>query len=80
MNLANNLKALRKKRCWSQEKLAKEAIISVWVLTKIEQGSSKKPTIVTMAKIADALEISIDELIGRKVKKRNQRQHGYPPK
>lgn len=37
-------------------------------LVKIEMGMAKEPTITTMRKIADALNVSIDELVGRKIK------------
>lgn len=61
--LAHNLKRLRKKRGFSQEKLARLADISLNALTKIESGFAKKPTIQTVVKLAKALEISIDELV-----------------
>lgn len=64
--LAENIKKLRLKRGLAQEKLARLADISTATLVKIEAGVAKEPTITTVTKIADALEISIDELIGRK--------------
>jgi transcriptional regulator with XRE-family HTH domain len=36
------------------------------VITKIEQGAAKNPNIQTMIKLADAFQISLDELLGRK--------------
>lgn len=67
--LAQNIKKLRLKKGLSQEKLARLADISNATLIKIESGVAKEPTIITVSKIADALEISIDELIGRVKKK-----------
>ena len=67
--LAQNIKKLRLKKGLSQEKLARLADISNATLIKIESGVAKEPTITTVSKIADALEISIDELIGRVKKK-----------
>ena len=64
--IAKRLKELRKKASWSQQKLAEEAGLSYNTITKIEQGAAIKPTIQTMIKIADAFQISIDELVGRK--------------
>ena len=64
--LAKRLKELRKKACWSQQKLAEEAGLSYNTITKIEQGSATRPTIQTVIKIADAFQISLDELVGRK--------------
>jgi len=63
--LDQRLKELRKKTGWSQQKLAEKAGLSFNVITKIEQGIAKRPTIQTMVKLADAFEISIDELVGR---------------
>jgi transcriptional regulator with XRE-family HTH domain len=64
--LDQRIKSLRKKAGWSQQKLAEKAGLSFNVITKIEQGVAKRPTIQTMIKLADALEISLDELVGRK--------------
>ena len=60
------LKQLRKKTGWSQQKLAEKAGLSYNVITKIEQGAAKNPNIQTMIKLADAFQISLDELLGRK--------------
>ena len=64
--LAENIKRIRKKKGLTQEKLARLADISNNTLVKIEMGMAKEPTITTVRKIADALNISIDELVGRK--------------
>lgn len=66
--LAENIKRLRIKKGLAQEKLARLADISTATLVKIESGVAKGPTITTVAKIANALNISVDELIGRKLK------------
>ncbi|OGX14852.1 MAG: hypothetical protein A2166_06100 [Omnitrophica WOR_2 bacterium RBG_13_41_10] len=67
--LAQNIKKLRLKKGLSQEKLARLADISNATLIKIESGVAKEPTITTVSKIADALKISIDELLGKKGQK-----------
>lgn len=59
------LKELRKKAGWSQQKLAEKAGLSYNVITKVEQGAAKNPNIQTMIKLADAFNVSIDELVGR---------------
>lgn len=64
--LAENIKKIRKKKGLTQEKLARLADISNNTLVKIEMGMAKEPTITTITKIADALKVSIDELVGRK--------------
>ncbi len=66
--LAQNIRRLRLKKGLSQEKLARLADISNATLVKIESGAAKEPTITTVIKIADALGVSIDELVGRKNK------------
>ena len=63
--LADNLKRLRKEKGWSQQKLAEKAGISYVVITKVEQGQTKDPTLSSLTKLADALGVSLDELAGR---------------
>ncbi len=58
-----NLKQLRKKKSWTQEKLAQEAGISFHTLIKIERGDIKGPRLETLMKLAKALGVSIDDLI-----------------
>ena len=60
------LKELRKQKGWSQERLAREANISYHTLIKLEQKNIKNPKIETVIKLADALGVSLDELVGRK--------------
>jgi transcriptional regulator with XRE-family HTH domain len=64
--LARTIKELRKKHKISQEELARQAGITYSTLIKIESGANDNPTIKTMKKIADALDVSLDELAGRK--------------
>ena len=61
-----NLVTLRKQKGWSQEKLAQEAGISYNTLIKLERNGIKNPKIETVIKLADALNVSLDELVGRK--------------
>jgi transcriptional regulator with XRE-family HTH domain len=63
--LARTIKELRKKHKISQEELARQAGITYSTLIKIESGANNNPTIKTMKKIADALDVSLDELAGR---------------
>ena len=58
-----NLKKLRNKKSWSQERLAREAGISYQTLIKIEQSRIKNPRLETLIKIAKALGVSIEDLI-----------------
>lgn len=61
--LSGNIRKFRKKKGFSQEKLARLADISLNTLTKIESGFSREPTITTILKIAKALDIGIDDLV-----------------
>jgi len=61
-----NLVKIRKQKDWSQEKLAVESGISYNTIIKIERGGIKNPKIETVIKLANALGVSIDELVGRK--------------
>jgi len=63
--LSQTIKELRKRHKISQEELAKQAGITYSTLIKIESGANDNPTIKTIRKIADALEVSLDELTGR---------------
>lgn len=67
--LAQNIRKLRLRNRLSQEKLSRLADIATATLVKIEAGIAKEPTITTITKIADALEVSIDMLVGRMKKK-----------
>ena len=59
-----NLKKLRQKKGWSQEKLAREAGISYITLVKIERGNIENPKLQTLVKLARALGVSLDKLVG----------------
>ncbi len=64
--LVKKVKELRKSAGWSQQKLAQYSGLSYNMITKIEQGQAKYPSIQTVIKIADAFNMSIDELVDRK--------------
>jgi len=57
------IRELRKKKMISQEALARLANVALNTIVKIESGESRHPRIQTMAGIAAALGISLDELI-----------------
>lgn len=63
-----NLVKIRKEKGFTQEKLAREADISYNTLIKIERAGIENPRIETVIKLADALNVKIDNLIGRKIK------------
>ena len=61
--LGKKIKKLRTGLGLSQDKLARRADVPYTTLTKIETGVIKKPSVYVVAKIAKALNISIEELI-----------------
>lgn len=64
--LTKKVKEMRKRAGCSQQKLAEYAGLSYNMITKIEQDQAKYPSIQTRIKPADAFEMSLDELVGRK--------------
>jgi len=61
--IAKNIKKYRKEKGLSQDKLARLADIAHATIIKIESGANKNPTIETLAKIAKALNVGVDDLI-----------------
>ena len=65
--LAKNLRKQREKLSFSQDQLARKANIPYSTYLKIESGYTPNPSIQTIANIAEALGVTVDSLIGRKV-------------
>jgi len=61
--ISENIKRLRNKLGLTQDDLAKEADIKYTTLMKVESGTVNKPSVQTMAKIAKALNVSIEDLL-----------------
>ncbi|HEC69193.1 MAG TPA: XRE family transcriptional regulator [Candidatus Omnitrophica bacterium] len=61
--IGKNIKKYREKLGISQDKLSKLAGITLHTITKIECGATPDPRIETVKKIADALGVSVDELL-----------------
>ena len=68
--LGKQIKSLRVKLNLSQDKLARKADIPFSTLVKIEAGYTPNPSIDTVMRIADALGVGLDELMGRKQNKK----------
>ena len=64
-HLGEHIRHLRHKRGWSVEELAEQAGLNPLSLRKIESGERCHPRIDTMTKLADALEITLDQLADR---------------
>jgi len=61
--IGDNVKKFRKKKGLTQDNLARKADIPCTILTKLESNVVKKPSVQTVAKIAKALDVSIEDLI-----------------
>ena len=61
--IAENIKKYWKKLGVSQDRLSKMANVTYNTIIKIESGANKNPTIETLAKIAKALGVGVDDLI-----------------
>lgn len=65
--MKTKLKELRKINNLSMDKLGKEINMSSSKISDIENGKKKDPRISTLIRIADYFNISLDELIRRKL-------------
>lgn len=63
MNIGEKIQELRKAQNITQKDFAEKVGIPYMTLVKIEQGVSDNPTIKNLKAIADALNISLDELV-----------------
>jgi len=62
-NIGDNIKKLRAKLNLTQDDLARKSDVKYTTLSKIESGVVTKPTVHIMAKIAKALNTSIEDLL-----------------
>lgn len=63
ISIGGKIKRWRKIKEMTQDELSKKADIPYPTLVKIESDAVKNPSIETMMKIANGLEITLDELI-----------------
>jgi len=61
--ISENIEKIRAKFGLTQDDLAKKADVKYTTLMKVESGTVNKPSVQTMAKIAKALGVSIEDLI-----------------
>ena len=61
--IGENIKKYRNKLGISQDQFSKKADLAFHTIAKIEAGSTPNPTIETVKKIADALGVSLDDLM-----------------
>lgn len=63
--LSNKIKELRKEKGYTFAKLSELSGISTGRLSDLATGKRNNPTMDTLIKLADALGVSLDELVGR---------------
>ena len=61
--ISKNIKKLRDKSGLSQDQTARKANMPLSTYLKVENGVTPNPSIQTLLNIAEALEISLDELL-----------------
>ena len=61
--ISQNVRRIRKAKELSQDRLAKLAGITLTTLVKIESGANDNPTLKTLKKIANALEVPVNDLL-----------------
>lgn len=67
VTVGTKIKWWRKKKKLTQDALSKKANIPYTTLAKIESDVIQNPTLETITKIAEGLEISLDELTNKKL-------------
>lgn len=66
MTIAENIKLRREEYDLTQSELAKRIGVTPSYVNYVESGT-RIPSVPVLIKLADALNVSIDELVGRKV-------------
>ncbi|MGH3515996.1 MAG: helix-turn-helix domain-containing protein [Haloechinothrix sp.] len=64
-SISENLARIRKARDFSQERLAEAASVGVDTIARIEQGTRTTSRPETLRRLADALDVTVDTLLGR---------------
>ena len=67
--ISKNVKKLRKQSGLSQDQMARKANMPFSTYLKVENGVTPNPSIQTLLNVAEALEVSLDELVDRKLKR-----------
>lgn len=61
--IGKNIRRFRQEKGISQDRLSKLADLSLNTIVNIESGGNLNPTIETLTKIANALDVKVDDLI-----------------
>jgi len=59
------LKEIRKARGWTQQTLSDKSGVGRGMIARIETGATAEPTVSTLIKLANALGVTIDELVDK---------------
>jgi transcriptional regulator with XRE-family HTH domain len=81
VGIGDRIRTARKAANLTQEELARLAEVNLNVITRLERGASRDPHISTLHRIAHALGVSVDELLGEQAlagKAEAQRETGQP--
>lgn len=62
-SISKNIRRIRQKKRISQDRLSKKADLVFHTIAKIESGATPDPRVETVKKIADALGVSIYDLM-----------------
>jgi transcriptional regulator with XRE-family HTH domain len=74
--LGDNLRRVRKVQRFTQEKLAEKAGLSTDVIRKLEQGTRSSARLTTLMKLANALDVDLTELTGKRERLGTDRDGG----
>jgi transcriptional regulator with XRE-family HTH domain len=61
--IGKNIKKIRQEKGISQDRLSKLADLSLNTVVTVESGVNPNPTIETLTKIANALDVKVDDLL-----------------
>lgn len=73
-NLGPNVRELRKRKGWSQIKLAEALGVSEMTVSRVERGK-RAPSVGLLVQLSRALEASVDTLLGPTIEERSTLMH-----
>ena len=65
MVFGRRVREARGMRCWTQEELAKESGVPAAMISHFETGARQRASAANLVKLAKALSVSVDYLLGR---------------
>lgn len=63
--IGDRLRQARKQHKWTQQELERQSGVDQGIITNIERGHTPNPTVQTLQKLADALDTTVDALLGK---------------